>query len=163
MNKYILFIILLTTLTSCTLQKKVDRSLIIPGQSAEGYTIKEKISRDIINTSKTKELFSDILKVKSSIKIYFNQYSFQRNNILLLNDSKVQAIIITETSNHVTNDAVEISKGKDNFILNYGNKDLLTIKNKNNYIYSYPNAGILIADDKNDNSIDLLIIFKPQK
>lgn len=148
---------------SCSWGNRKDRSLIIPGKGAEGYSISQIIDDNITNHGKKKELFSTVLKVKSKYKLYFNQSIMSDRYILLLLDNAVKAIIITSVTDHVTTDAVKISRGKENFIINYGNRGLVPFRSKSNSLYYYPSLGIMVIDDLNDNTINMIIISSPEK
>jgi len=154
---YILF-------TSCTTINKnspvIDKNLINPGQSAEGFSIGESFEDNSNKINKNGSI-ADILNVDCFSELKFDSFVYNKDSsILFLNNGIITAIVGLKTDRRVTTDAVLLSNGIDNFILNYGNKGLLTIRKGNHCVYLYKKLGIAIFNDNNDGSIDMYLIFK---
>jgi hypothetical protein len=147
-----------------------DHSLVVPGRGAEKCLLlmdsaklieewrnkKSKITKRVSNG----DLFSDVFGVKSEKHILYDYL------IYYVEDKVVCAIyrdrlcaVIGFVNKRITVDAVDIEKGIDNFILNYGNESLEILRCSNSKFYVYPKLGIAVADDNGDDSIDLYIVF----
>jgi hypothetical protein len=150
---------------------RTDKSLIGPGIGAENILLNQTAD-DIMSIkgypdkiselSKKKDLFAEVLKVKAPIKITFDKifyYTFQKA-IYFLNSNSVCAVAGLN-SLRITIDSVDINKGAEYFIFNYGNKNLTILKKANeskDIIYLYSN-GISVVDDRGDDRIDMYIVF----
>lgn len=138
-----------------------DSYLIVPGKSAEGYIL----GADIINNSsmtvlKEKKSISEILNVNILPELRFDSVLYIRDShALLVKDNKIVAIAGLKIAKRVTSDAVLLSKGIDNFIMNYGNEGLKIVMSGNHKAYIYKDSGIAVFDDNNDNIIDMYLVF----
>jgi hypothetical protein len=72
----------------------------------------------------------------------------------------VVAVIGFENS-RMTTDDVNIQSGADNFIFNYGNRNLKVLTGGMNKIYIYPGLGIAVIDDNKNDTIDVYFVFAP--
>jgi len=140
----------------------IDKNLITPGYSAEGYTIGETFDNEIFKTYPVEngniseitgiDLFSD-LKFDTIISI-------KDSSVIFLNKGIIIAIAGFKVERRVTVDAVLLSKGIDNIVLAYGNKELTTKSVNKHRVYIYKKLGIALFDDNNDNTVDMFLVFK---
>lgn len=150
---------------------KQDDSFIVPGFGANKVVLEENInyaiqrfkhnSFKLSKPRKISELFKDVLKISSKIQIYFDALYYNAENkfsICVFNNSIV-AIIGTNV-NKITIDFVDLNNGVNNFIFNYGNKNLYQISNGSHAIYYYLIKGIAVIDDDSNDTIDMYIVFK---
>jgi len=153
----------LLLITSCikTNQIKPDQTLIIPGKQCRGIKIGDTSSLKSIKTKTRQSLFKNILRINAGFDIEFDSYSKTLDYVVLFDNNITKAVILNHIKNDVTSDAVKISRGAENFILFYGNRDLTTVNSERNIIYLYRKRGIAICDDTTDDTVDLLIIFQP--
>ena len=164
--KFKKFIILFvfSQILSCVTEKKdglQDRYLVIPGKSAEGYTIGDYISdvKSLIRFVDKKQ-FSDIFNVDILSGLEFDSVVYTADShALFLKDQAIVGIAGFKINKRVTSDAVLLTKGIDNFILNYGNDGLKIISSGRHKAYIYKDCGIAVFDDNNDNSIDMYLVF----
>lgn len=148
-----------------------DSYLIIPGVSAENISINQ--TSDSILSQKgypdkvsefknNQEVLNEVLGCDVKTKIIFNKIYYYKKDklVLFLKDGKVCAIAGLE-NNRITPDSVNLNKGIEYFIFNYGNNDLEVISDKDNRnrIFIYNTQGIALIDDNCDNSVDMYIIF----
>ncbi|MBN2402059.1 MAG: hypothetical protein JXN64_06645 [Spirochaetes bacterium] len=170
----IIFIITLSASVSentINLSIRNDASLIAPGigaerillnQSADDIMALKGYPDKISELKEKKELFSDVFKIQAPVKIVFDKiyyYNFQKA-IFFLNSNNVCAIAGLNNQ-RITVDSVDLSRGIEFFIFNYGNKNLQIIKRDNDskdIIYFY-SKGIAVVDDKSDDKIDMYIVF----
>jgi hypothetical protein len=164
--KPVVFIISLCLVWSCVSDKKedlaADKYLLIPGKSAEGYSIGNQVVKNssMIEMRESKNI-SDILNIDILSDLKFDSVLYVKDSFaLFLKDNTVVAIAGFKTTRRVTSDAVLLSRGIDNFILNYGNTGLSIITKGNHKVYIYKESGIAVFDDKSDNTIDMFLIFK---
>jgi len=149
-----------------------DDTMIVPGLGSNGIVIGEDIDTVIKRFGKQKfriskpnrvsELFKDVFKIASDTRIYFDTiyYNDEQKCAVCVFQSKVNAVIGFD-ANRVTLDAVNLQSGINNFIYNYGNKNMKVLRSGTNGIYIYYTMGIAIVDDDMNDSIDLFIIFVP--
>jgi len=168
----ILSILLLFLLLSCSTgeqkKEKNDVTLIVPGESAEGFIINTAASTDdaaeIIQSSVLPDFFSPLFTQRQNTLIKFNSVIYLRNRYaVFVNDGTVSAIAGLSPSNRVTDDAFRLTEGADSFIMNYGNSGLKIIKDGRHRIYLYNKLGIAVFDDNGDDSIEMYIVFPPDK
>jgi len=166
------FIVLIFIIISCatgeTDKERHDLTLIIPGKSAEGFTLNEAASTGDnaikIKTSVIPEAFVSVFGKREIQIAQFNQIIYlQYRYAIFTNNGIVTAIAGLSPANRVTYDAVKLTDGSDNFIINYGNSGLEIIKDGKHRIYNYKKLGIAIFDDNGDDSIDMYIVFQPEK
>ena len=156
----------LVSVFSCTSADKSnikrDINLIVPGKSAEGFDLGQKIKKeDYIIYESSETNISDILETDNVADIKFDSLVRNGNaSILFLEKGIIAAIAGLTIERRTTSDAVLLSRGIDNFILNYGNSGLSIVKTKNHSIYIYKESGIAVFDDNNDNTIDMYLIFR---
>lgn len=141
----------------------IDKNLIIPGKSAEGYVLGESIDDNIsiLCLQKDKSI-AEIMEIKIFSDIKFDCILYFKNtSVIFLKNKSIIAIAGLKTERRITSDGVLLSSGVDNFILNYGNSGLLTVSNGKHRLYFYKDPGIAIFNDNDDNIIDMYLIFKP--
>lgn len=164
--KVIIIITGIVSIFSCTSADKTDVkkdiNLIVPGISAEGFNLGQEIRKENYKVYESGETnIADILKSDTFADLKFD--SLVRNgdaSILFLKKGIIAAIAGLTIERRTTSDAVLLSRGIDNFILNYGNSGLSIVKTKNHSIYIYKESGIAVFDDNNDNTIDMYLIFR---
>lgn len=156
---------------SISISIRNDNSLIVPGTGAENVLLKQQADElltikgypeKISELKEKKELFKDVFKVNGSIKINFDKifyYDFQKAIFFL--DSNIVTAIAGLSSRKITIDSVDLTRGVEFFVFNYGNKNLQILKKDNGskdtiYLYS---RGIAIVDDRGDDKIDMYIVF----
>ena len=157
----LLFIFILSCVSAGSNNNGIDRNLIIPGKSAEGYNIGNtfKNNTDIIFTGKETEI-GNIFELEVFSNLKFDSYIYIKDSaVIFLNKGIITAIAGLKTERRVTSDAVLLSKGIDNFILNYGNSGLRTISKNGHKVYIYNELGIALFND-NSNNIDLYLVFR---
>lgn len=164
-DKALTFLFSLILVCACTSDKKVvsipDRYLIIPGKTAEGYNLYDKITEDISKRGLTeKKKLSDIFDVEVLPDLQFENVVYVRDShALFLNNHMIVAIAGFKITKRVTSEAVLLSKGVDNFIINYGNDGLRIITHGRHKAYIYQETGIAVFDDNSDNAIDMYLVF----
>ena len=141
---------------------KRDINLIVPGKSAEGFDLGQKIDKEDYKVFESSETnVADILEADNFADIKFDSLIRNGNSsILFLEKGIITAIAGLTIERRTTSDAVILSRGIDNFILNYGNSGLSIVKGKNHSIYIYKESGIAVFDDNNDKTIDMYLIFR---
>ncbi len=151
-----------------------DRKLVVPGRGGEGVLIGEetsaaqgRLSGDNFTLSRFRielDLYRDILKVESPHRIPFDRILFypDLDTVLLSRKGCVNGIIGLN-SMRITSDSVNLDKGLEYIIFNYGSESLVTLKKRKGTIYIYLNSGIAFIDDNSDNSLDMYILFKTEK
>lgn len=151
---------------------KSDESLIVPGRGAENIILNDNVAEllsvkghpdRIAQFRERREIFKDIFKVDSPVKIYFDRiyyYQLERLTVFALN--RRVSSILGMNSYRITIESVNLSNGVEYFVFNYGNSGVTILSRKSNKIYIYTNLGIAIFDDKNDDTIDMYVVFKPE-
>jgi len=163
--KVIILFFNLVLICSCVSGNKdvsgTDRYLIIPGKFAEGFNLGDNVIEDPSMTSlKKRKTVSEIFGTNVLPELCFDSVLYAGDSYaLLFENRKIVAIAGFKINKRVTSDAVLLSKGIDNFIMNYGNDDLKIITAGNHKAYIYKKTGIAVFDDNNDNIIDMYIIF----
>jgi len=153
-------------LFSCTSSDKInpniDLNLIVPGRTAEGFNIGEQIKEDSFTVYESRENnIAEILTLDYFSDLKFDSLIYKENeSVLFLNKGIITAIAGLTIDKRITSDAVLLSRGVDNFILNYGNSGLSIMKRGEHSVYIYKDFGIAVFDDNNDNIIDMYLIFK---
>lgn len=148
---------------------KRDNTLFIPGIGAESIVLNES-SDNLLNRigppdtilafKKRKELFKDVFHVQSPKKIYFTQlFYFQKKQFIVFLNKGCAIAIAGFKRSRCDYNSVNLEKGTDYFLFNYGNNNLYTLHKAGSSIYIYPSRGVAIADDKLDNLIDIYIVF----
>jgi len=149
-----------------------DETMIVPGLGSNGIVIGEDIKTvtrrfgkqrfRISKPNHVSELFKNVFKISSDTKIYFDTiyYNDEQKCAACIFQGNVIAVIGFDT-NRITIDAVNLQSGTNNFIFNYGNKNMKVLRSGPNGIYLYHDKGIAIVDDDMNDSIDLFIIFFP--
>jgi len=144
-----------------------DLSLVVPGKSAEGYTIGEKITASGRNLSTDKESsppLHKILGIKKFPEISYDSIIYHKDKtVIFTRHNIVTAIAGLNAERRVTDSAVKLSDGADSFILNYGNSGIEIIREGEHTGYLYRNVGIAIFDDYGDDSIDMYLVFIPSE
>ncbi len=139
-----------------------DINLIVPGKAAEGYFIGETIENNELNQYR---IINGTLKDITDIE-YFSKFQFdsiirkKESTVLFLKNKTITAIAGIKIERRITDDAVLLSKGVDNLIMNYGNSGLSVITAKKHRLYIYKESGLAIFDDNSDDTIDMFLIFK---
>lgn len=145
-----------------------DITLVIPGKYAEGFTLSEAASGDerasMIDTTSMPEVLSSLGAGNQIPSFKFSRIIYLRNRYALFKENGItQAIAGLSPAGRVTADAVKLTDGADSFIVNYGNSGLTIVNNESHRIYIYKKMGIAIFDDNSDDSIDMYLIFSPEK
>ena len=78
-------------------------------------------------------------------------YNGSMRSVLLADFATVPALV------------AKLTDGADSFIMNYGNSGLNIVNKDGHRIYIYRKMGIAIFDDNSDDSIDMYLIFPPEK
>lgn len=152
-------------LCSCSSPMKhstvIDRYLIVPGKSAEGYIIGDTVVRDSSMIElKEKNSMPEILGADILAGLRFDSVLYIKDSaVLFIKDNRIIAVAGLKLTKHVTYDAVLLSKGIDNFIMNYGNDGLRIVPAGKHKAYIYKDAGIAVFDDNGDNIIDMYLVF----
>jgi hypothetical protein len=149
-----------------------DSALIAPGFGSEGIVLGEEMvkvaqrfGKSRFRISKPKmvnELFTHVFKVAGPVKIYFDTIYYNEDHkcAACVFRGNVVAVIGFENSRTTTDD-VNIQSGADNFIFNYGNRNLKVLTGGMNKIYIYPELGIAVIDDNKNDTIDVYFVFAP--
>lgn len=150
-----------------------NRRVVYPGAGSEGIVLNESTDSamrrnnlknySISKTMGREELFKSVFKIESPLPIRFDSLIYVKDiNIIIVNyNNKVNAIIGLDPR-RITVDSVDLAKGIDYLIFNYGNDGLIKLQKKENVFYLYPKQGLCLADDHNDGSIDFYIVFASQ-
>jgi len=164
--KYIITVLVSGFILCCSSNRKSGQSedinLIIPGTSAEGYTIGDHLeNKDIITYENDKNNIGGILGLNCFSDISFDSVHYNKeSSIVFIKDGFITAIAGLKIERRITSDAVVLSRGIDNFILNYGNKGLSNCSSGSHKVYYYRELGIAVFNDDIDGSIDMYLIFK---
>jgi hypothetical protein len=158
----ILSLILVACASSGEIDYHHDINLIVPGRSAEGYSVGLQIEinneKNIISAS---GIINDIAKVEAFHNLSFDSIIYKQDRAILFIDNKtIIAIIGMKSERRITSDAVKLSDGIENFIENYGASGLETFTVNNNKAYIYKDSGIALFDDNSDDTIDMYLIFR---
>ena len=162
----ILSITLCGTLLSCASinipDSQSDINLIVPGKTAEGYSIGSPMKDPELDSSVIPAgSIKDITKIENFKNLFFDSIIVKRNSaILFLKNKTIIAIAGLKIERRITSDAVMLSKGSDNFILKYGTPYLETIRLGNHKVHIYKESGIAIFDDNSDDIIDMYLVFR---
>ena len=144
---------------------KNDTFLIIPGKSAEGYILGEAFKKGDKNSSLTEEppsFLSDILQIQGLPQIVFDHIHYSKSKAAVFTRHNIiNAVIGLKPADRITDDAVRLSDGADNYILNYGNSGIEIIRDGKHRVYIYRKLGIAVFDDNGDDSIDMYLLFIP--
>ncbi len=147
-----------------------DRSLLVPGVGAGGMVIGEgkkevrsRMGAPRKNASfrEQRKLFKDIFGVHTESEILFNEffhYPIEGTTVFFF-EGKVVAIS-SITIKMVTDDAVSLERGISYFFFYYGNRGCETIESVKNKFYIFHSLGIALADDDNNDTIDVIIVFR---
>lgn len=140
----------------------IDKDLIIPGKRAEGYYLGQFLEKNESPVYLDKDnSISDILDIPLFSDLKFNSIIYiNHTSVLFLKNGIVIAVAGIKIERRITSDAVLLSKGIDNFIINYGNSGLVTRINGNHKAYIYKKYGIAVFNDNNDANIDMYLVFK---
>jgi len=163
--KAIITNIILLAAVSCTsadkMNSSIDKNIIVPGETAEGFNLGEHIEKDSFKVYESRRNnIADILELDNFSDLKFDSMVIARNvSVLFINKGVITAIAGLNADRRVTSGAVLLSRGIDNFILNYGNSGLLIIRTGNHSVYIYKSLGIAVFDDNNDNTINMYLIF----
>lgn len=163
--KTILLILGYTFIISCSSSVKskstIDINLIVPGKTAEGYNIGDRIeNKEFITYENENKSIGDILDVGALSYLTFDSIIYNKDSsVIFLKDGLITAIAGLKIERRVTSDAVLLSRGIDNFILNYGNKGLLTISSGSQKMYCYKDLGIAVFNEDSDGTINMYLVF----
>lgn len=161
----VLFITLYCTLLSCASidnsGSQSDINLVMPGKTAEGYSIGDMIKDNETDASViTTGSINDITKIEAFQNLSFDSFIVKKNSaILFLKNNTIIAIAGIKIERRITPDAVMLSDGSDNFILKYGTPGLETMRIGNHKVHIYKESGIAIFDDNSDDFIDMYLVF----
>lgn len=165
--KYILSMLLFLCCRGADIPAPAERdaSLVVPGKSAEGYIIGEKLPPGKQLTpagGETTPSLSLILGINTIPGVDFDSFIYFRNRAVIFTRHNVITAIAGLTSERrVTESAVKLSDGADSFILNYGNSGMEILREGQHRAYLYRGLGIAIFDDYGDDSIDMYLVFPP--
>jgi len=171
LKKIVLNLLLTVLLASCNTvgnrESEKDRTLVIPGQSCEGFALGKKTGisgfTSIVDPTKKDTPLSGILS-RHLPRLNFNRIAYMRNRyVLFLHDETVKAVAGLSSINRITDEAVRLSEGADIFIMNYGNSGLEIIRDDRHRIYLYRKLGIALFDDYGDDTIDMYLVFTPEE
>lgn len=159
-----------------TVEQKLcaDDSLIAPGIGSHTIlvgdmidSVIQKIGRQKFKISKPAtpgELFKDVFHIATKVQIIFDtMYYSENNNYALCIYHGTVVAIIGLINTGITTDGVSLKSGINNFIFYYGNNNVLRIQSGSHGLYMYQTKGIAVIDDDMNDSIDLYVVFLPQK
>ncbi len=147
-----------------------DMMLVVPGIGAEkamlGSDLNEFLQRTrraqykVSRLKKAGDVFADILKINSDIKVYFDEIYFndETGSVIYSFNKKISAVGGLSQERQ-TIDMVDLKAGIENFLFNYGNAGLEKIENSISRVYIYKTSGIALFDDGKNDTIDLYIVF----
>jgi hypothetical protein len=147
-----------------------DLMLVVPGVGSEKAIIGSDLNEFLLRTrranykvthpDKTGEIFSDILKIKTDIKIFFDYiYLNEETGSIIYSLNKVITAAGGLSADRYTENNVNFKAGVENFLFYYGNSDLVKIENSVSCVYIYKSVGIAVFDDGKNDSIDLYLVF----
>ena len=172
MIKVLSLILIITILNGGLIKKiKTDETIIVPGIGAEKIVIGENIATayKVLNENKyklskfrkQKELFKEIFKIESNVKIYYDKiHYFNLKKVIIFSREGIITAIIGLRINRVTEESVSLDRGIDYFIFNYGNENIRQFSNDRGKIYISKKMGIALFDDNDNNKISMFLIFK---
>lgn len=171
LKKLIFSILLIPAFLSCGLlqnNKQKDITLVVPGKRAEGFILSEQAAASdhayVIDSSSMPLVISELIHSKYIPDFRFNRITYSRNRyIVFLNDGTVSAVAGLNPGSRITDEAVKLSDGVDNFIVSYGNEGLKIVTEGDHKVYIYRELGIAIFDDYGDDRIDMYLVFTPDK
>ena len=149
-----------------------DGAVIAPGFGSDEIMLGEDINAVInrFGTSRFRisrpdhacDLFAHVFKVAGPVTILFDAIytNEERKCAACVLKGKVVAVI-GFASGRSTSDDVNVQRGAENFVFNYGNCGLRVLTSGTNRIYCYPRIGMAIVDDDMNDTIDLYFIFTP--
>ncbi len=147
-----------------------DVMLIVPGIGAEKAMVGSDLNKFLQRTrraqykvsrlKKAGEVFADILKINSDIKIYFDEiYLNDETGSVIYSLNKKITAVSGLSQERQTIDMVDLKSGMENFLFNYGSAGLEKIENSISRVYIYKSTGIALFDDGKNDTIDLYIVF----
>lgn len=158
---------------SADMQNRIiaDETLIILGIGAEKASLGESASTIIARlgsprrTAKAEsngEVFQTVFNLKADLKIPFDAiyYYGEGKGIFFFHQNALSAIA-GGAKNRVTDQAVLLGKGVQQFIFHYGNAGLAIVPKGKHRAYCYFQKGIALFDDNGDDGIDLYVVFRP--
>ncbi len=139
-----------------------DINLIVPGKSAEGYSIGNTIHiNDEINIIPAPGNIKEIIKIEAFSKLNFDSILYKQDSVILFVENKtIIAIAGLKSERRITSDAVKLSAGTGNFVQNYGTSGLETFTTSNHTVHIYKISGIAVFDDNSDDIINMYMIFR---
>jgi hypothetical protein len=158
----VLCIIQISCVSSGPIGSSRDLNLIIPGKTAEGYSIGETIEiGDETSVISASGNVKEILKMESFSSLNFDSILYKKDSAILFIENKtIIAIAGLKSERRITSDAIKLSEGTGNFIQNYGTSGLETFTINNHTIHIYKASGIAVFDDNSDGIINMYMIFR---
>lgn len=149
-----------------------DGTIVAPGFGSDGIMLGEDINAVIGRFGKSRfkiskpkrvnELFAHVFKVAGPANIYFDTiYNNEEHNCAACVLKGNVVAVIGFDSSRSTVDNVIMQSGAENFIFNYGNRNLKILVSGTNKMYIYPGLGIAAIDDDTNDTIDLYLVFVP--
>jgi hypothetical protein len=147
-----------------------DLMLVVPGIGAEKALIGSDLNEFLYRTRRSQykisrlktagEVFADILKINSDIKIFFDEIYLneETGSVIYSLNKKISAVGGLSIDRH-TDDQVDLKAGIENFLFNYGNRGIEKIDNNISRVYIYKSSGIAVFDDGKNDTIDLYLVF----
>lgn len=172
----VIILAVILTQTGIDLNQRIiyDETLIVPGIGAEKIILNESISQlndsykgqeyRLVKLKEQSEIFTAIYKININTGLVFNEirYYYNNNTVAFIKNNIIQAVVGLKMD-RITVDAVDLSRGAEFFIYHYGNESMKVYEESSGILYMYQNKGIAIFDDNNDDTIDLYMVFPPQK
>ena len=133
--------------------------MILKGKAREVLSVKG-YPDSVAEFRASRELFKEIFKIESPVKIYFDKiyYYKMRDLIVFIHNNRITTIIGLNNY-RITIDSVNLSNGTEYFVFSYGNTGVKILSSEKNRIYVYSSVGIAIVDDRDDGVIDMYMVF----
>jgi hypothetical protein len=139
-----------------------DSNLIIPGKTAEGYSIGDTIQiGEETSVISAPGNIKEILNMETFGSLNFDSIIYKKDSAILFIENKtIIAIAGLKSERRITSDAVKLSAGTGKFVQNYGTSGLETFTTSNHTVYIYKTSGIAVFDDNSDDIINMYLIFQ---
>ena len=146
-----------------------DRYLVVPGLGAENLLLGEEVERVLslfgypdksVESKEEMELLLDVYGRDLSLQIHFDKIFIYEMKAVIVFFKRGRISAVAGLSKYrVTSDSVNLARGVEYFLFNYGNKYLHVLEMGENKMYIYSRFGIAIIDDLCDDIIDMYIVF----
>ncbi len=153
--------------------RRSNENFIRPGEGAGAVNLNEGSEKIKARFDKTmriesrfpsqRELFRDVIKIKTGYTIPFDMILYYRglNLVFFFLDLKVTAIAGFEMG--ITSENIDLRMGVDRVLFEYGNESLVIHRDGSHILYHYPDRGIILVDDNDDDSIDMYLVHRVLK